>query len=291
MIASRGVDAVSGGSACSAASIRIATSSGIRGDGAAASNVGMSLRSTATCRQSVQWAQMLVDGGLLRRRQQALGGVGEHLCGHVPGVARHVPSSRPGDLARLHRCDARGGWVVPQVPEKRQQFRPPTCAATLDRAGSDAEDPGCLLDRPALHVDEHESRSLLRRQRREGGGDVQGRLHPARGVRRGVEDVLAGQRHGRSRRTTTNPVEARVDDNAVQPGGHCGVTTERSRSSVCGDQGVLDRIRGLFPVAERAQRYRPEPVPMATDELGECIRVPGNVRGQHLRVVPGLAHA
>ena len=93
---------------------------------------------------------------------------------------------------------------------------------------------------------------------------------------------------GRAWRRRT-PVEAGVDHDPVQPGGHRGVAPEPVGRPVGRQQRVLQRVGRLLAVAERAQGDRPEPVAVPADQLGERVRVAGDVGAQQRRVVARVA--
>ena len=82
-------------------------------------------------------------------------------------------------------------------------------------------------------------------------------------------------------------VEAGVDDDAVQPGGHGRVAAERPGAAVGRDQRVLDRVGRVVGVAERTQRNGPEPVAVPVDELAERLLVTREMGGQQGSVGEG----
>ena len=65
------------------------------------------------------------------------------------------------------------------------------------------------------------------------------------------------------------PVEARVDHDAVQPGGDRCVAAEGPRPAERRDQGLLQGVGGVLRVAHGAQGHRPEPVAVPREELAE----------------------
>src|SRR5947199_253946 len=60
-----------------------------------------------------------------------------------------------------------------------------------------------------------------------------------------------------------------------------------ARRPVPRDQRLLQRVRGVLAVADRAQRHRPEPVPVPPDELGERVPVAVDVGAQQSPVIGG----
>ena len=99
--------------------------------------------------------------------------------------------------------------------------------------------------------------------------------------------VAVRQRHGRMGLAAADPVQAGVDHDAVQPGGDRRVAAEPGRAAVRREQRVLEGVGGLLAVAEGAQRDRPEPVAMPADQLGERVRVAGDVGAQQSASVSG----
>ncbi len=104
---------------------------------------------------------------------------------------------------------------------------------------------------------------------------------------RGVLLEVVGQRVGRAHLAPAHPVQAGVDDDPVQPGGDRGVATERLGPAEGRDQRVLQRVGRVLGVAGGAQGDRPEPVPVAGEELTEGVRVAGEVRLEQGPVVAG----
>jgi hypothetical protein len=76
------------------------------------------------------------------------------------------------------------------------------------------------------------------------------------------------------------PVQAGVHGDAMQPSSHGRLPAEGVCCSVRGHQGILHRVGGLLTVSQGAQRHRPEPVPVASYQLTEGVRVPRDMAGQ-----------
>ena len=85
------------------------------------------------------------------------------------------------------------------------------------------------------------------------------------------------------------PIEAGVDHDPVQPRGDGRVAAEGVGSTVGRDQGVLQGIGRVLPVAGRAQGDGPQPVPVPREQLGERIRVPGEVGRDQACVIAYVA--
>src|SRR5690606_36511526 len=76
---------------------------------------------------------------------------------------------------------------------------------------------------------------------------------------------------------TSEPVQAGVDDDPVEPGGHGGIPAVGAGPPERVDQAVLKGVRRLFGIAERTQGNGPQPVTVALDQLTERVRVPAHV--------------
>ena len=80
------------------------------------------------------------------------------------------------------------------------------------------------------------------------------------------------------------PVQARVDDDAVQPTAHRGVVPKRAGAAVRGEHGVLQRVFGVLGAAGGEPR-KPVQLPlMAVEQLVEGVAVAGDVGCQQLGV-------
>ena len=178
-------------------------------------------------------------------------------------------------------CDAVGGtgggpWV-PQVTEQTEQPGPAAGAAALHRALGTPRTCRGLLDRVALHVDEHQRRPLLGRQRCE--RRLTSSDSPCAGVghagpRRGRSSVAssgsgtvgrAARRRSRSRQALTTIRCSQVVT--------ADVAAERPARPEGREQRVLQRVGRLLAVAEGAQRHGPQPVPVPADQLGERVGI------------------
>ena len=84
---------------------------------------------------------------------------------------------------------------------------------------------------------------------------------------------VVGQRLGAAYLRGPDPVQAGVDHDPVQPGGHRGLAAERARPAVRRDQAVLEAVGGVLGVAHGAQRDRPEPVAVAGEQHTEGVGV------------------
>ena len=96
---------------------------------------------------------------------------------------------------------------------------------------------------------------------------------------------VVGQRVGAADLATPEPVEAGVDHDPVQPGGHGGVAAVGVGAAERGDQRVLQRVGGLLGVAGGAQRDRPQPVAVPGEQHPEGVGVAVDVRAEQGPVV------
>ncbi len=174
--------------------------------------------------------------------------------------------------------------------------------------GAHVEDLGGLLDRVALHVDQHQRGALLgaagsrgRPARRRGARPPRppppGRRRPRAGTRRprpwtgraSVRVRVVGQRVGGADLAAAEPVQAGVDDDPVQPGGDRGVAAVGPGAAEGGDHRVLQGVGGVLGVAGGAQRDRPQPVPVPPEQRAERVVVTGDVRREQGPVVRRIA--
>ena len=121
-----------------------------------------------------------------------------------------------------------------------------------------------------MHVDEHQRHPLAL------GQPVEGLAHVEPGLDRRVAVVqvgqvelteVAGPAHGHL--LAAQPVQAGVDDDAVQPGGDGGLAAEGVGAPERGDERLLHGIRGQLAVGGRAQRDGVHPVAVPAEELTE----------------------
>jgi hypothetical protein len=95
---------------------------------------------------------------------------------------------------------------------------------------------------------------------------------------------MVGERHGGSRLGPAKAIEARVDDDTVQPRRDLSVAAEGRCGSVSLQKGVLERVGGLFWFSRGAQRNRPQSIAMPADQRREGRWVASDVRRQQLGV-------
>jgi hypothetical protein len=174
-----------------------------------------------------------------------------------------------------------------------------SAAGTAALHGPDGhiEDPGRLGNRIALHVHQDERGALLGGQGRQSLEKLAVKV-AALGRRGGrfmgfeeqLESLGLADGRGPSDSGLARPVQAGVDRDAMQPGGDRGPALEGVRGPVSGDQGILDRVGGLLPVSESAQRHRPQSVAVAPYDLAECFRVAFEMADEEILVARGVAH-
>ena len=107
----------------------------------------------------------------------------------------------------------------------------------------DAEQRGGVGDRVTLHVHGHHRGPLLDGKAHQGPLHQDRRLHLRRAIGHRV-DIL--ERGGRVSLGATQPIEAGVEHDAVQPAADGGVVPKRSRPAVRREHGVLQRIFGVL---------------------------------------------
>ena len=189
--------------------------------------------------------------------------------GQTSGAAERFPGGAP----------SRGS-----IPSSSASAAPTAGAPRLDRPLGHAEHLGGLGDPQAVHVDEDEGESLPFGQLRQRRSDVE------RGLGRGVvvvpvgevEGVVLGQWLGRP--PAAEPVEACVDDDAVQPRRHGGLAPERVGPPERREEPVLNRVGGHLAVAAGPDGHGPHPVAVPAEQLAERVRVARAVRGDELGV-------
>jgi len=97
---------------------------------------------------------------------------------------------------------------------------------------------------------------------------------------------VAGAAHGHL--LAAQPVQAGVDDDAVQPGRDGGLAPEGVGTPERGDERVLYGIRGQLAVGGGAQRHRVHPVAVPAEQLAERrSTVPVDVALEELAVAEG----
>ena len=138
-------------------------------------------------------------------------------------------------------------------------------------------------NRVALHIDRHH-RGMLR-----DGKPHQGAFHHDRGdARRGVAD-MAGvvlKLGGGVCLVAPQPVEARVDDDAVQPAADRGVVAEGRGAAVCRQHRILQGISGVLGIAAGDPRQPVQLAVVTVEQLLERVPVTGHVGRQQLGVRP-----
>lgn len=164
-------------------------------------------------------------------------------------------------------------------------------ASAFHGAGRHIEDSGGFRDRVALHIDQHQSSSLIDRKLRERGQELTvqiltfcGRFRGLMGLKELFQAlcVVDGRRLAGS--SLAGPVEAGIHRDAVEPCGDSGLAAEGVRCPEGGHESVLNSVRGFLPVSQGAQRHRPEPVTMPAYELTKGLGVAPDMAGQQLRV-------
>ena len=90
--------------------------------------------------------------------------------------------------------------------------------------------------------------------------------------------------HGRTGAASAHAIEAGVHDDSVQPGRDLGVTTELRGTAVGGDQRILQGIGSVLRVTGGLESHGPQSISVTAHDLGEGIRVPGDVGREQLAV-------
>jgi len=189
----------------------------------------------------------------------------------------------PG-LIPFRRLD---GLPVTAVPQIRQLFGepfPPTGAATLDRALRAAQDRSGLDHGVALKIDEEDGITLVFGELGEGIEDGKLGLSLTEVIAQVGYGRLIRQRNGRPGGAASNPIQACIDHDAMQPGGDGGVTAELVSATKCGNQGILQGILSVLRIARGSQRNGPKPVTVPLDQRGEGGLIPRNMGSEQLVV-------
>ena len=246
---------------------------------------------------AVRWSSGAAGWPGLALAGEQAAGTGGALWWREPAAGRRAAAARPVKVGRTRRSSGsvpvpEAGPVFPQVRQVRQEPGPAAGAAALHRTRRDAQHVRGRGDRVSEHVHQDQRRPLP------GGQQLQRRLDVERGVAgrcriRGrpalplaerVQRRLIVGRHGRPRRLAAQLVQAGVHDDPVQPGGHRRVAAELRRPAERGDHRLLQRVRGVIRVVQRAQGHRPEPVAVAAEQLAERVGVAVGVAAQQLGV-------
>jgi hypothetical protein len=171
--------------------------------------------------------------------------------------------------------------VAVQIAEDRGQPGPRPRAATLDGAFCDPEQLGGVGDRVAVHVNGNYCGALLDGQphqcpmHRDRRVDLRGPIRYRMAV---VEDS------GRVSFVAPQPIQASIDDDAVQPTADCCMVPKRSGAAVRRDHRLLQRVLGVLGAAA-AQPGDPVQLPvMAEEQLLERIAIARDVSGQQFGV-------
>ena len=94
--------------------------------------------------------------------------------------------------------------------------------------------------------------------------------------------VGVGQLHGGL--DPAQPVQAGVDHDPVQPGGHRGLAAEGVRATVRREERLLHGVGRQLGVTGGAQRDGPHPVTVSAEQLTEGVGVTGAVSRQQVAV-------
>lgn len=175
--------------------------------------------------------------------------------------------------------------------EHGQQSCSPPSASTFHGAGRHIEDTGGLRDRVALHIDQHQSSSLIDRKLRERRQELAvqilsfcGRFRGLMGLKELFQALCIVDRRRLAGGGLASPVETGIHRDAVEPCGDSGLAAEGVGCPEGGHESVLHSVRGFLPVSQGAQGHRPEPVTMPAYELTKSLGVAPDMAGQQLRV-------
>jgi hypothetical protein len=97
-----------------------------------------------------------------------------------------------------------------------------------------------------------------------------------------VEPFGVIDRRGLAGGRLTDPVEAGIDGDAVQPGSDGGLATEGVGGPESGDQRVLDGVGGFLTIAQGPQCHGPQPVAVASYELAEGVGFTGHMASEEV---------
>src|SRR6478752_3934842 len=177
---------------------------------------------------------------------------------------------RAGNGRRVGSAPAVAARVVAAATQHLGERLPTAEASRLHGALRHTEHLRRLGDRQAVHVDQDQGHPLPL------GQPGEGLAHVEAGLDRGVVVVqvgqvelteVAGAAHGHL--LAAQPVQAGVDDDAVQPGRDGGLAAEGVGTPEGGDERVLHGIRGQLAVGGGAQRHRVHPVAVPAEQLAE----------------------
>ncbi len=168
-----------------------------------------------------------------------------------------------------------------QVAEDRGKPGPGAGASAFDRAFGDAEQPGGVGDRIAVHVDGHHRGALL------DGQPHQRPLHRDRGLDLGGpigDRIDVFERGGGVSLVAAQPIQAGIDHDAVQPAADRGVMPKGAGAAVRREHRVLQCVLGILGAAA-GQPGEPVQLPvMAVEQLLEGVAVAGDVGRQQFGV-------
>jgi hypothetical protein len=162
----------------------------------------------------------------------------------------------------------------------RQESCSPPCAAAFDRPGGDAEDARRFGHGVSLHVHEDERGALVDGELGQCGEELAVEVLALGGFLggfMGFEELFQPLRvvhgGGLAGGGFTDTVEAGVDGDAVQPGGHRGLAAEGVGGTEGGYEGVLDGVGRFLTVSQRAQSDGPEAVAVTAYEFAEGVGI------------------
>ena len=179
-------------------------------------------------------------------------------------------------------------WLM-QVGEAGQQPGPAPRTTALDGAFCDAEHGRGVSDRIVQHVDKDQGNLLIMRKLAKRLHHLQRDFAAVRWIGRTcrcehVEQAFVATRNLRPCLPAAHAVQTGIHHNTVQPCRDRRIAAEARRSPEGGDHSVLQRISGVLRVGQRPYRHRPQPVPVANEQLAERIRVAIDVQAQQLAV-------
>ena len=154
--------------------------------------------------------------------------------------------------------------------------------------------PGEMSRMTAASATEKPSMSTTTRAARCGGGRIRSaastssRVSAAgrdrRRARPGPRSACSSAGTGGPGGAAAQPVQCGVHHDPVQPGGDGRLAAEVRGPAEGGDHRVLERVGGLLRVADRAQRDRPQPVPVPAEQLAERLGVSGHMPAEQFGV-------
>jgi hypothetical protein len=177
------------------------------------------------------------------------------------------------------------------MAEHGQESGPAPGAAALHGSRGDAEDLGGLGHGVSLHVHENEGGALVDGQLGQRGQELTVEILTLGGGLRGLmgfEELFhplgVVQRGGLAGGGLADAVEAGIDGDAVEPGGHSGLAAKGVGGAKGGDESVLDGVGRLLAVPQRAQCDGPQSVAVPPYELAEGVGIAGDMCAQEILV-------